>query len=353
MNEMRVPAVRTGYEAILPYRMSDKFCVMAEEDGVVDSVSKSNVKVTYKSGKKKAIKLGTWTGKEESGVSYEHTLITDLSKGTKFKKGNTISYDSQFFEPDIFDPTRVIYKTGTFLKVALMETTETYEDSCVISRKVAKRMGTKITKSKSFIVKSEDEIVNLVNVGDMLEPNDLLFTITDSNMVKDADGRFDKEAISVLQNIKNKSPKAKMRGKVTGIKIFYNDEVSNLSRTLKKIIKESDEKLLKTDNATGKVNGSYSIKGKSLVEGNVEIKVYINDEVDMGIGDKTVVSNQLKATIGDIYDYNMKTEDGTEIEANFSTQSIANRIVLSSSIIGTTTTVLNLLRDTVVDDYFN
>jgi len=352
---MRVPAVRTGHEAILPYKLDMNYCYMAKEDGMVMEVKKSYIKIKYKSGKIVNVKLGEWNTKEEAGVSYLHTIITDLKVGDVFKNGNTISYDKQFFEPDIFDSTRVIYKTGTTVKVGLMENTETYEDSCTISSKTTNRLGTSIIKSKSFIVKATDEILNIVKLKDKVEPNNLLFTISDGNDFIDK-RNLDKESLQVLQNIKNRSPKAKMRGIITKITVYYNCDTEDLSPTLKELVKASnkliaDENMNKT--ITGKVNSSYSIKGNPLTEGNVEIKISIKDEVGMGVGDKAIIGHQLKTTIGDVFNYDIKTEDGIEVEAMFSSRSIAARIVSSPNIVGTTSTLLNIIRDKAVEMYFN
>jgi len=350
---MRVPAVRTGYEAVLPYRMEPKYCYMAEEDGTVTGISKYEIKIAYKSGTTKKLRLNSWIGKEESGVAYEHMIITDLKLNDKFKIGNTICYDKQFFEPDIFDQSRVIYKTGTSLKVALMESTDTHEDSCVISKNAANRLGTTIIKAKSFIIENTVEINNLLTIGTPVEPTTVLFTM-DSNITFDKNTKLNKESLAILQNIKNKSPKAKMRGIVNNIKVFYNCEFDELSKTLQELVKVTDSKLSKQElkKVTGRVNSSYSIKGKPLIANKVEIKIYISDAIGMGLGDKVVVSNQLKATIGNIMDYDIVTETNHKVESLFSTTSVSARIVTSPYTIGTTTTLLNLLRDNVVDMYF-
>ncbi len=349
IKDMKVPALRTGYEAVLPYRLSETYCYMAEEDGKVISVSKKDIKIEFKSGKKKTVKLGTWNTKEESGVSYKHTLVTDLKTNDKFKIGNTISYDQAFFEPDIFDKTRVIFKTGSTMRIALMETTDTYEDAVTISKKISDNLGTSITKSKSFILDVNDSILNLVNIGDKVEPNSLLFTIGDDNIVN-TDGRFDKQSLAILQNIKSKSPKAKMRGKVQNIKIFYNAELEELSSSLKEIAVESNKRL--DGKHTGQVNSSYSIKGNPLVPGTVEVKVYMEDEVAAGIADKLLLSLQLKCTISDVYTHDFTTEDGIDIDGTFSAKSISSRIVTSADMNATTNTVLKVLGEKAVEMYF-
>ena len=72
----------------------------------------------------------------------------------------------------------------------------------------------------------------------------------------------------------------------------------------------------------------------------------------MGIGDKAILGNQLKFTVGSVYDYELKTDDGTEIDMVFSNISIKNRVVISPDAIGTTATVLDLVGKKAVDMYF-
>jgi len=355
MNKMRVPAVRTGYEAILPYRVDAKYCVMAKEDGKVMKVDDRSIEVMFKSGKRQKINLGSWHGKEEAGVSYKHTVITDLKKGNTFKRGNTITYDKAFFEPDIFDKTRVIFKTGSLFRISLVEVPETYEDSTSLSKKSSKDFATNIIKSKSFVLKNESGVYNMVKVGDKVEPNDPLFTITDIDMGEN-EKQFDDKSLAILQNIKNKNPKAKLRGTIDHIRVFYNCELKEMSPSLRKLAKLSDAMLAKEqmkDGMTGRVNNSYSIKGRPLIEDEVEVKIYISTNVEMSTGDKGVVSNQLKSTIGEIYDYDVKTaDDGIDVDGMFSTRSIAARIVTSASIVGTTTTLLRKVSEGAVNMYF-
>lgn len=347
---MKVPAVRTGYETVMPYRMNETYCYMAEDDGVVDKITKSKVTVIYKNGKKKSVKLGEWTSKEESHVSYKHTLVTDLKVGDKFKHGNTITYDEAFFEPDIFDKTRVIYKTGNSIKVAMMETTETYEDACTVSKSVSKKLGVEITKSKSFILSKDVDVINMIKIGDKVEPNDFLFTMTDSNVMKD-DSKLNDKSLEILQNIKNKNPKAKIRGKISKIKIFYNCELEDMSESLKELAKISDKQF---DNNTGKVNSSYRINNKFLNIDSLEIKIYIEEDIPVGVADKLVLGNQLKTTVSTVYSYPVKTADtGDNVEAMFSTSSVAARITGSNVLVATTTTLLDKLSDKVVNEYFN
>jgi hypothetical protein len=72
----------------------------------------------------------------------------------------------------------------------------------------------------------------------------------------------------------------------------------------------------------------------------------------MGIGDKAILGNQLKFTVGEVYEYDMKTMDNKEIDLVFSNTSIKARIVNSPDLIGTTSTLLSVITDKALDMYF-
>jgi len=347
----RVPYVRTGYEAVVPLRMDPKYVTTAQEDGVVTLLTKDNITVNYKKSGVVKYKLLKWTTKEESGSAYTHSLISNLSKGDKFITGDTILYDKLFFEPDIFNPKRVLYKMGTTVTVALSEEPQTHEDSASISSKLTKEMSTIVTKVKSYVMTGSDNITDIVKIGDKVKPSDILFTMIDSS-IGDID-KLDKRTIEILHSLKQSSPKAKYQGKITNIKIYYNCEKDELSNSVKRVIKETDARLVNDTGYTGKVTSAYSIAGKPLLPGSMEIKIYIETNEDMGIGDKGIFGNQLKFTVGEVFKYDMKTEDGTNIEAIFSNRSIMARIVNSPTLIGTASMVLEKLADNAVNKYFS
>ena len=102
----------------------------------------------------------------------------------------------------------------------------------------------------------------------------------------------------------------------------------------------------------GRVNNGYSVKGTPLLDGDIEIKIYIEGLLPMGVGDKAVVGNQLKATVGDVSPDGLRTEDGETIDVQFSTKSKDNRVVNSPDVIGSATTALITLQKSIVTDYF-
>ncbi len=351
MKEMRAPYIRTGYESVVAVRSPDKYVISADEEGVVVSVSKDNIVVKYKTKGKAKYTFKEWTTKEESGVAYTHKQIPNLNKGDKFIKDDTLAYDPGFYEPDIFAPNRVIFKMGTYMTVALMEVTETYEDSGSISEKMAKRMGTSIVKVKSIIVNSTDTIFKPLSKNDTTEPKTPIMSIADKTLASVSD--LDNKALDILKDLKMLTPKAGTRGIVNKIRVYYNCDLKDMTPSLRKLAKISDEEVLAEIGSTGQVDSSYSIKGKPLLDGEVEIKYFIKVNVGMGTGDKAVLGNQLKFTVGEVYTDPIVSENGEEVDCLFSTRAIEARIVNSPGLIGTTAMLLEKLTDKVVSEYFS
>lgn len=351
ISNMRVPYVRTGYEAIIPIRCNDKYVTTAEEDGKITKLTDKELEITYNSGKSKTYKIKDFTTKEENDACYTHRIVPNVKLGDKVGKDDTLLYSTSFFEPDIFNPKRVIYKQGDILTVALTEDLDTFEDSATISSSVYKRLQTEITKAVSRVVEKTDVITNLVKPNQEVEPTTVLFTAIDADV---AGGRkLDEKTIEILKTLKSISPKAKIKGVIDKIEVRYNCDINTMSDSLKKIAIDSDKVLKEKTGYTGKVDMGYSIKGKSLLNDQVEIKFYIRAGVDMSSGDKAIMGNQLKFTVGDVYYNTLNAEDGTPIDATFSYRSISARIVNSPILLGTTGMVLEQLTKKACEMYFS
>jgi len=345
-----VPYVRTGYENVIPLRTDPKYAVVAEADGVVLNVTPNAVTVNYKD-RKETYKIQKWTSKEEAGSTYTHKQISNVKKGDKVIAGDTLIYDPLFFEKDFFNPKRVLYKTAASLNISLFEDIETYEDSCVITSKVSKKMSLDITKVRTFVLDSIDDIENLVNIGDKVDADDKLFTIVDHTV--SAMKNVDKKTLEILKELKNSSPKSKYKGKVDNIEIYYNtNDEYPLSKTVTKLVEESDKRLKAKYGYPGKVDASYSVDGKKLTVGKIVVKIYLIVRENMGTGDKVIISNQLKSTVGNVLEKSpVAVESNDELDILFSLQSISARVVNSFTVLGTTSKVLELVGKEAVKLY--
>ncbi len=110
---------------------------MADQDGKVISMTDKGLIVEYKDKTKHGFNIGRHYGKAEGSI-YPHDIVTPLQLNDSFKKGDPIIYNSGFFEPNFINPKQIVMKASVVAKTAIMEIPETYEDSSIISEKLAK-----------------------------------------------------------------------------------------------------------------------------------------------------------------------------------------------------------------------
>lgn len=349
-----VTPLRTGYERIVPQRTSDLFATTAEQPGTVEKVTKQAITVKYEDGSTQIIELGRRFGKSAENV-YPHSIVTNLNEGDKFKVGDAIAYNENFFTPDAMDPSTVLWKAGILCHTAIMEATDTYEDSSAISEKTAERLGTGITKVRDLFFDFDQTVRNMVNEGDEVDPESILCTIEDS-VTADND-LFSDDTLDTLKLLSANTPRAKYAGKVERIEVLYYGDKEDMSESLRKIADASDKALAKKRKAlgqkvvSGQVDDSIRI-GKQVLElDSLVIKVYITKETGAGSGDKGVFGSQLKTVFARVMSGTNETESGEPIDAIFGYQSISNRIVLSPEVMGTTNTLLRVLSKRVAKIY--
>lgn len=346
--------VRTGYEQIIPHRTGDLFCYTARKAGRVVSVSDEGIVVEYEDGETRGISLGRRFG-HAAGLVVPHTVVTRLKEGQKFKAGDVISYNTEFFEDDVLNPGQVIWKAGMLVKTAIFECTDTLEDSSVISGRVAEELTTKTTKPRTIVVNFDQHVRKLIKPGQKLEAEDILCVIEDK--VTAEAGLFDEETLDTLKMLGNQTPTAKVAGVVERIEVFYHGDKEDMSESLRAIANASDRDMLRRTKAegkkgyTGSTDSSYRVDGTPLSLDAMAIVIYITNDVPMGVGDKGVFANQMKTVIGRVMEGENKTESGTPIEAIFGYKSISDRIVLSPEIIGTTTTLLEKITEGALKAY--
>lgn len=346
--------VRTGYEQILAHRTSDLFAYTARQPGKITEVSETGMVVEYEDGTIRGVELGRRYG-NAAGLIVPHEVRTDFKVGAKFKKDAVLSYNSDFFERDLLNPDNVIWKAGVLVNTAIFECTDTLEDSSVISTRVAGEMTTKMTKVRTIVVNFEQSVARLVKVGVHVEGEDILCTIEDK--VTADTGLFDAESLDTLRLLGAQTPTAKAHGVVERIEVFYHGDKEDMTESLQSIASASDRQLSQRNKArgkkvlTGSVDESFRVDGTPLSLDCMAIRIYITGDVAMGVGDKAVFANQLKTVVGRVMDDKTTTEDGVPVDAIFGYMSISARIVLSPEIIGTTTTLLDVIGQQAVKLY--
>ncbi len=348
------PALRTGYEYLMPYRVGKLYCVIAEEDGKITEVTDRLLKVTYKSGKTMSYRIGVHYGRMEGSV-YKHTLVSPHKAGTSFKAGQWLVYNDGFFEPDWLDPSRLIMKFGRMITVAFTRTDEVFEDSSSISQELSDTMRSVTTDEKKFIIEFGKHLIDLLPEGTQVTPNDLLYTEVDESTDF---SNLSQSNIELLKSVANTSPKAKVNGVVSRYEIKYNGDLADMSPSLKKLAQRLDKQLWEDTQGTAeeaknnRVGADYLSDGKTLLPNTLELKIFIEHESKTGVADKGVFGGQMKSVISKVSPTKITTESGQKIDATFSFTSVLARTALSPTLMGTTNRLLRHLSPMVADAYF-
>lgn len=346
--------LRTGYEQIVAHRADDLYAYTAKGKGKVTAMSGKAVTITYEDGSSKSVELGRRFG-VAAGTTYPHEVVCPLKVGDEVNEGDIVSYNSHYFQPDPLNPKQVLWKAGLLVKTAVMESVDTLEDSSAISERAAKLLETDITKVRDLIVPFDQTVHNLVQPGAEVDVESILCTIEDA--VTAQNNLFDIDSLDTLRLLAANTPKAKFKGKVEKIEVFYHGELDDMSESLQELATESDRnrkrlsREMKTTYTSGQVDDSMRVDARNLPFEHVVIRVYITGPMAAGVGDKGVFANQMKTIFGRVMAGVNRTESGEDIDAIFGYQSISDRIVMSPEIIGTTNTLLKVMSKRVADVY--
>jgi hypothetical protein len=340
-NGMETTYVRTGYENIIPQRMTKNYAVMAPQDGDVVSKTPEGIIVKYKDGTKQGVKLGTEYTIAE-GARYDHQLITNLNKGDKFKKGWALSWHSGYFEPDTWSKGGLLYRYSKMAMFYLSESTLNYEDSVVMGTEVADDMVSSMVVEKSYTADFTDNLINLMKIGSEVDVGTPLFTLTNEQV---AASGLDTETVAGLTELDADVSYSKYKGTIDKILVLYHGQIAEMSPSLARVSRESNARLKVTATNSGEeyyngsVDAEYRVEGKSLLPNSLEIKVFTKVKLMAENGDKFVVGAQLKCTVSDLVT-GMKTQSGIPLDLGFSGLAYSARVVSSFPRVSTASKVL-------------
>lgn len=338
-NYTHMPLV-TGGEYTLAYRATDLYAFPAKQDGVVLEVSHNVIVVQYKDGTKEGVELGSRFG-VAAGSIYKHPVVTDMETGNKFKAGHILAWNSGFFKRRRFSKSEVTAKTGVLVNIGIIDQTETYEDSSVMSEEAGRLLVNTTTYTRVVMIRFDQELRELLSVGEHVEPDSILALIEDKSTAEI--GEYSEAKRTLLAELSNQKVKADHTGKIEKMEIFYRGSTDDMSESLGAVVKKYDKekrilakKLTRTESSDGRVLDRIRVDGKVLEDNSVAIRFYITHDGEYGVGDKGSFVNQLKTVTGKIIKISDVTESGLKLHGRFSGQSVFNRIVLSPYISGTT-----------------
>lgn len=351
----RVLPVRTSYEEMIAQSTDDVFAKAAEMNGKVISITESGIIVEYEDGTQQGVELGTVYG-NSGGMTFPHSIVTTLKVGDVFEAGQIIAYNEGWFTQEYFDPKAVSLKPGVPAYVALVEHNGTLADSSLISKNLSEALTTTLSTPRDVVIDFEFGISNLVKEGQVVQADTPLCLIEEPGTYKPTT-EISESTMDLLAMMSNGAPAAQSKGVVERIEVFYNGDLEDMSESLRALVKQYDGKRAKRRKAvaksviTGEVDEGYRVNGTPLQFEQVALKIYINKELPSEFADKAVFALQLKSTHGGVLPKPIKTLGGREIDALFSAQAYADRIVMSGEKMGFHNAFLDALGEQAVELY--
>lgn len=353
--------ISNGAEEACRFELSSDFVVNAEEDGeVVDYDEKLKIMICrYKSGKCQAIDMNPKIVKNGGGGFYLSNILTPSVKlGDKFKKNDLLAYHKDFFTSNQ-NGSRM--NMGNLVKVALVSSYNTYEDSSFITHKLSEDAETEMVFNKQVVVGKNATVDYIAKIGDHINIGDTLIqfdtSFEDDELNKMLRTISDELQEGILEDSRN-DIKSKRAGVIEDIKIYSTLELDELSPSLQKIvgdyyktIKKKKQLLEKYDpdsslikcgvlfNQTTKkvVPNKYGVILGQKVEDSVLIEFYIKHAEIMEVGSKMAYYTGIKTVIGEIlpegYEPYSEFRPDEEISTTIATNSILARMTPSITLV--------------------
>ena len=367
------PLFGTGVERTLPYLIGNDFVFKAKKNGKVSKIDpKTELMILdYDDGTNDVVDLSRASvPNSNGGFLITNQKTTNLKVGSKFKEGEVVAKNENFFKGEGDDLT---YVTGKLSKVCIAGGSYTFEDSCLITEKLSKDMSAYITMSKEIYLGPNANVQSIVKKGDHIKTGDPLLVYENSYDDKEANMLLDRlgtEYKQAIQEMGTNVVKSKYTGEVVEVKIYFNKPFEELSPSLQKLIKSYNNEVIQKEKfiaANTKKDQNFHhlqftptkqvesalIKGKE-VDG-VLIEILVRHLDNMYIGDKLTASVALKSIIAEVVmddetPYS-ETHKDEEISVIISPLSVVNRMTVDLFLQLYLNKVLIELKNKTVDIY--
>jgi hypothetical protein len=341
-NEAYATPYRTGLEMMVAHRSYGRYAGIIQQPGVVKAVSRDHIEVELEDKTIKRFPIGTWYGNHE-GVTYPHRVVTRWRVGDKLPAKSVVTYDTDHFEPDLYNKHQVNWKNGRLARVFLLKAEEVDEDSNTTAMNFANTTTARTTKTKNVVINSNQVLLDLIKEGTEVDSDTILCTFSDD--INGSSEQLSADAAATLAALSQYTPRAGVHGILDRVEVIYNGEIEDMSPTLITLVRKHDverrrlARLLDDKNAPkdGRVENDYRVDGIPLGHNQILVRFYLTYEHTLGPSDKLVIANQLKTTIQESMVGINRTEDGRDGDICFGRESVDARIVGSVSIIGSST----------------
>ena len=363
--------ISNGTDKIMTELVSDVYCYKAKGSGKILNIDEELgiMELQYDDGKYDVVNIKPTPARNSGGGFYVvNELTPKLKIGQSFSAKDILAYNDNFFKKDIFgNPS---FTSMVLCNVGLMSSGNTYDDSIIITERLAKRLASDVVMMKSVVFAPNTNIIQMVKEGDKILVGDPLITFeenpTDDDDMGDLMDTLGKELGDDAHSIGKSIIKSNYEGTIEKIKIYYTSKDEDLSDSAKKMIrkyngkvKAINDKLLMSSNNNSIATRSMMIentkavpdknnkvKGVTLPDG-IMIEFYIKYKDIVAIGDKLTLYTALKGVVSEVIPEGkeIKTVNGEIVDLLLSHISVDARMVTSLLISGFLTKVMVKLKE--------
>lgn len=281
-----------------------------------------------------------------AGAQLRQPLVLNFKVGDSIKRGDIVVYNRGFFSPNL-DSKQVHWRLGVDAIIALSEQSKTYEDSCLISRRLSEDLTLHPVHERAVQVRAQSIVHSIVPVGTDVETIDQLCVIEDGELGAFTMDRDAPETIDFLAELNSKSPRAEYSGKIVGIEVFYSCPLSAMHPSVAKVVRDASAvRKARAAAAKGTLKGEVYLEPQQIAVGKKYKGVEFKDDTVLIVfkvqssytveqGDKLVVMSASKTVVGGVMTKpTTVVETGEAVDVIFSTASVMNRMIGSFQLIG-------------------
>ena len=314
--------ITSGADEALPYLISNTFAFKAKDDGIVKEITDDHMIIEYKHKDDKGnprceyVDLSEEVQKNSSsGFFVTLKLDTDLKVGSKVKSRDIVAYDKKSFSNEMGADDNIAYNIGTLAKYAILNTDEGYEDSAIISDTLSEGMASDIVKAVDITLDKNTNVLSMCKKGQAVNEGDTLMVIQNT---------YDQEDLTtILKNLSinddnvselgRKTIKSEVTGWVQDIKIERTVELSELSPSLRKIVKAYEDEINKrklsmkkygiedTNKVLQDTKALPAIGSLKNAADGLKITLYLKYHDKFSTGDKLIYGTAVKGVCKDIF----------------------------------------------------
>lgn len=343
--------VTNGADEAMVYMTSNKFAYKAKKDGTIKEYTEDYIIIEYEDGSKDYINLKETIEKNSDGGYYVPLKLDakdGLRIGMKVKANEVIAYDKYSFSNSIGESDNLAYNVGKLAKVAIINTDEGFEDSGVITEKMADKLATRVDLMYDATLDKETEILYMAKVGDKIECGDPLMIWQAPFDDEDARALMKSLTGEDVSELGKKKLKSEVTGVVTNLKILRTIEYEDMSESMRNIVEKYETPLIQLENKL-KEEGitNYTVPAHTCLpptgklkkaQNAIIVEYHVEYKDTVGVGDKVVYFAANKAVEKNVIPRGKEpyTEfrPNETIDAFVSEVSIDKRMVTSTIIYG-------------------